>query len=517
MSAPVLRRYQEEAIEAARVQIREGRKSVLLVSFVGSGKTVMGADIIRSAVIRNARVLFLAHRKELIDQTSAKLESFGVPHGIIMGAKRMALQQPVQVASVQSIINRIGVMPKFTLIMVDEAHHVTEGNTYAKLLKAWPEARIIGLTATPWRLDGAGLGDVFDGYVVVRTPKQLRDEGYLVPVCGYEYAAPKTDAVAVRNGEFNAASLETAVRNKTIYGHIIKEWQAHAGNVRTLVFAVSVAHSRELAAAFMTAGVQAEHLDADTPKIEREQTLARLRAGHTRVVCNVGLFQEGFDLPAISCVVLARPTLSTSMFLQMVGRGLRTVCYECGEAASWMMEKCGACGSARIKREARIHDHAGCLKKHGHPYSDRDFTPGASLEQQRDMESRRITDSWGNTESKPSQVPIPGILSNVTMVEEAKKTVIGANGKPMTMTQRTDELKRQREWKTKDWNDKREIWGRLCEKHGSARAKGTFRWMSGFTDFVPHGWLIDAQRREMNATLDEREQLPKYETPPDVL
>jgi superfamily II DNA or RNA helicase len=512
-----LRPYQTQAIDEARIQIREGRKSLLIVAATGAGKTCIASVIVRNAVILGARVLFLAHRKELIDQCSGKLTSLGLPHGIIMGAKRMALQQPVQVASVQTIINRVGQMPKFQLIMVDEAHHVTEGNTYTKLLKAWPDARVIGLTATPWRLDGQGLGDVFDGYVIARTPKQLRDEGFLVPVCGAEYHAPVTDKVAVRGGEFNAAALDTAVRSATLYGDIVNEWKADAGNARTLVFAVSVAHSRELAEAFMKAGVSAEHLDAKTPREERSAVLARLRSGLTRVVCNVGILTEGFDEPSVSCIVLARPTLSTSLFLQMVGRGLRTVCFECGESASWMLATCPRCGSANIKRSARIHDHAGCLKKHGHPYAERDFTPGVSLDQMRDMQARRITDSWGNaTPQKAGDTPLTPLL--VKMVEEARKTIISADGKtPITFEKKKEELERQAKWKSKTWAEKRDTWNTLVDRHGSVKAKNVYRWMSGFTDFTPGGWLIEARRREMNAALDEREKQLKFEELPDVM
>lgn len=505
----ILRPYQDGAISQAREQIREGRQAVLIVCPTGGGKTVIGGKIIHSAAMRGVRVVFLAHRRELIEQTSDKLRRFGIQHGVIMAGKRPAIQHEVQVASVQTIINRVEQLPKFQMIMVDEAHHVTEGNTYAKLIKAWPEARIIGLTATPWRMDGLGLGDVFDGSVIVRTPAQLRDEGYLVPVCGYEYESAKTDAVAVRNGDFKASSLEEVVKSKTLYGHIVREWVEHAERVRTIVFCVSVSHSKELAQAFRDAGVAAEHLDAKTPMGERAQILARLRAGVTRVVCNVAVLTEGFDCPAVSCVVLARPTLSTSLFLQMVGRALRPVCFACDEAVRWTDTVCPRCGSENIKRSARIHDHAQSLKKHGHPYSDRDFSPGASLEQTRDMAARRITDSWGNSDPKTmSNGPLTPLL--VKMVEDAKKTAIGADGRPMTVHKKQEELERQRQWRSKSYAERREIWNRLALKHGAVKAKGTYRWMSGFTDFVPHTWLLEAQAREMNKVLDQVQQ-------PDVL
>lgn len=493
---PVLRGYQDKTIDEARAKLAAGCMSNLIVCPTGGGKTVIASAIVRRAIALGKRVLFLAHRKELIDQTSAKLASFGVEHGIIMGAKRMALQHSVQVGSVQTVINRLFVIPKPDLIILDEAHHVTEGNTYAKICGAWPNAIIIGLTATPWRLDGKGLGDIFDSYVLVKTPRELRDEGYLVPVCGFEYEAPKTDDVKVQGGDFQAKSLDAAARVATLYGNIVSEWKGHAENGRTIVFCVSVAHAKELSESFSAAGVAAAYVHADTPKEERGRILGALRDGSIRVVCNVAVLTEGFDCPAVECVVLARPTLSTALFLQMCGRALRTVCLACGHDASWLLGNCPRCGSARVKRQARIHDHAGCLKKHGHPYSDRDFSPGASLEQTRNMSARRITDSWGNASGAFGNTLPPANPVLIRMLEDVKKTAIGAEGRPMTPAQREDELKRQAQWRARTFAERREIWERVVAKHGAVKAKGVYRFMSGFSDFVPRGWLFAALQRE---------------------
>ena len=148
---PVLRPYQSAAIQKVREKLRAGAKRIVLIAPTGSGKTVMGADMIRTALLKSSRSLFLAHRKELIDQTHKKLAQFGVAAGVIMANdKRHDPWLPVQVASVQTLVNRLDKKPDVQIIIVDECHHAMS-DTYIKILDAYPNATIIGLTATPWR------------------------------------------------------------------------------------------------------------------------------------------------------------------------------------------------------------------------------------------------------------------------------------------------------------------------------------------------------------------------------
>ena len=195
-----LRDYQVEAIKNARAELASGKKRVLIVAPTGSGKTVVAAAIIRSAVEKGKRIVFLAHRKELITQTSEKLHAFGVRHGIIKAGFAAAPQHSVQVASVQTLARRAGAAVDADLVFIDEAHHVTSANTYQKLLDRWPRARAIGLTATPWRLDGRGLSDLFDAHVLSTTPWALRDQGWLVPVGGWIYEATDSDGANIPPG-----------------------------------------------------------------------------------------------------------------------------------------------------------------------------------------------------------------------------------------------------------------------------------------------------------------------------
>src|SRR4051812_17763633 len=186
----ILRDYQSVALDAIRAKLRSAVRSVLLVAPTGSGKTTIAAEMIRGAVARQGAVLFLAHRKELIDQCSARLDGVGVEHGVIMaGHRRVAPGCPVQVASIPTLVKRLDRLPRATLIVVDEAHHARAG-TYGSVLGSYPGVPVIGLTATPWRLDNRGLGELFEDLVVASTPRELIAAGHLVPFTGFAYDIP---------------------------------------------------------------------------------------------------------------------------------------------------------------------------------------------------------------------------------------------------------------------------------------------------------------------------------------
>lgn len=356
-AAQVLRDYQTDGLDRTRDALRRLRAAqlaqrVLLVAPTGAGKTTIAAEMIRGAVARGGDVLFLAHRKELIDQCSERLDGASIDHEIIMAsAGRAAFWAHVRVASVQTLARRMDRLPPATLIIVDEAHHA-RASTYGSILNAYPGVPVVGLTATPWRLDNKGLGELFEDIVVVTTTRELIERGYLVPYTGFAYDIPDLSGVKKREGDFATGDLELAMSKSKIVGNIVEQWQLHCSGKRTVLFAVSVAHSRELVARFTAVGVAAEHLDGSMGKQEREGILARFACGATTLVSNVNVLTEGFDLPAIEAVLLARPTLSLGLYLQMVGRGLRT----------WVG-----------KDVCRIHDHAGLIARHGLPDADRDY------------------------------------------------------------------------------------------------------------------------------------------------
>jgi DNA repair protein RadD len=474
-----LRDYQIDAIEGARQKLREGNKSPLLICPTGGGKTVIASAIIESAVARDSRILFLAHRKELLDQTSKKLTLFGVEHGMVAAGQSTYLPAPVQVASVMTLIRRPGLLDRVDLIFVDEAHHVTTRNTYAKLMSWWPKAPVVGLTATPWRLDGHGLADIFDSHVIVRTPVELHADGWLVPVTGWRYQAPDLRGLKTKGGDYEQEALGKAVRDAKLFGSIIDEWRAHANGMRTVLFACNIQHSLALRDAFLSAGVAAEHLDGETPGTLRDQILSRLRSGETQVVCNVNVLTEGFDCPELECAILARPTLSTSLYLQMVGRVLRP---------------------STGKTVARIHDHARCTQVHGHPYDERDWDPrksDAPLSAKKKRAEGGATKSltcdkcgavnfrWpcANCGFEASPPSLPPTQTNATRVAlgSGSATATPSGGRPSA-----SEL--QRSWRLLTQADKHSFFQRMVAKHGVRKAKGVYRWRSGDTEWPRREW-----------------------------
>jgi DNA repair protein RadD len=345
-----LRPYQLQAIASLRTLLRTGLKRLVLVAPTGSGKTVIASEIIRSATARGSKVVFIAPRREIIDQTVDKLARFNVPAGVIMADDPRKADHLTQVCTVQTLARR-ATLPPAQIVILDEAHHALS-DSYRKVLASYPDAIVLGLTATPWRTDRLGLADMFQGHVVAATPGQLIADGSLVNYLAYAYDAPDLHEVPVVAGDYQARGLELACNTKVLVGSVVREYLAHAAPRRALCFPVSIAHSQALTAEFQAAGVAAEHLDCKTRKDERRAILARLRTGETLVVSSVGVLVEGFDEPSAEVAILARPTKSLTLHLQMLGRVLRP---------------------APGKERAIVHDHAGNLLRLGLPDDERSY------------------------------------------------------------------------------------------------------------------------------------------------
>jgi DNA repair protein RadD len=375
-----LRPYQVEGVDAVRARIRAGKRRIVFVLATGGGKTVVASAIVSGAVAKGKRVLFLAHRRELIKQTVAKLLRNGLPPaslGVIMagvgsqlvlGAPDIATLTddelwtfyarrrpgaPVQVASVDTLRNR-DAKPTADLVIVDECHRAL-AKTYQDLAAHYAAAVLLGLTATPYRADGRGLGTLFEELVVIASPKLLVEQGFLVEPAVWTVAPasmPDLSGVKVKRGDYDERALAAAVDRAALVGDLVEHWQRHAGGRRTIVFAASVAHSQHIVDRFREAGIAAEHVDGATPTAERDTIFARLASGETLVVSNCGVCTEGWDSPPVKCCVMARPTKSTGLYLQMAGRILRP----------WQ-------GVGAV-----ILDHAGCVTEHGFPTDEREFS-----------------------------------------------------------------------------------------------------------------------------------------------
>ena len=309
-----LRDYQRHAVD--RVKDVLDRRPIL-VAPTGSGKTICAVTLVEELGLPT---LWLAHRKELIDQAAAHLEGLGLWPGRIMAGYAPAPLAKVQVASVQTLIRRE--MPLAKLIVVDECHHAT-ANSYGRILDNYPDAHLLGLTATPFRLDGRGLGDVFGEIVVAAYTDELCESGVLHDPRVYAGRSPDLRRVKIRMGDYAVGELSRRTNTDEQNADIVKTWLEKSPGRRTVAFAVDVAHSQAIAAAFRAAGVPAEHIDGSIPKDAREAILERLRDGRTQVVSNCMVLTEGWDLPSLETAIIARPTASLNLHLQMIGRIMR--------------------------------------------------------------------------------------------------------------------------------------------------------------------------------------------------
>ena len=319
--------YQGDVIAKFDEAVNAAIRSILLVAPTGSGKTVMGSAIIKRYVDQHKSVLVLAHRREIITQTSAKLFASGVSHGIIQAGYPSHPLRPVQLASIQTLDARAlrGSMPLplADIVVIDEAHH-TPARTYRKILEAYPNARVLGLTATPCRGDGRGLGDDFDTIIECPQVDDLIELGKLVKPIYYTTPGPDLRGVHTRGGDYVESELAARVDQAQLIGDIVGHFLKHGRGRKTVVFAVNVEHSIHLRDEFVRQGVKAEHIDGSTPKAERDAILKRLETGELELVTNCMVLTEGWDMPEVGCCILARPTKQIGLYRQMVGRVLRT-------------------------------------------------------------------------------------------------------------------------------------------------------------------------------------------------
>ena len=348
--ADTLRPYQVSAVADLVHAIDAGERRIILVAPTASGKTIIACELIRVLADRFPSALVLSHRLEIITQTSKKLYACGIAHGIIKAGYTPHPAERVQVASVQTLWTRavrskIMALPPAELILIDEAHH-TPARTYQKLIEAYPDAIVIGLTATPCRGDGRGLGSIYKLMVECPQVPDLIKQGYLVRSRVYAPVTPNLKGVKVRAGDYVVEQLAGRMDDAKLIGDIVTHWHKFGERRRTIAFAVNVSHSRHLADEFAKSGVKVEHLDGTTPEPERNAMLARLASGETEVITNCMVLTEGFDLPDIGCITLARPTKKMGLFRQMIGRGLRT---------------------ADGKKDCIILDHSGAVFEHGLP------------------------------------------------------------------------------------------------------------------------------------------------------
>lgn len=352
-----LRDYQEQAVQNIRQSYIRNKRAPLLVLPTGGGKTVVFSYIAATTAARAKRVLILVHRVELLRQTSAALQRAGVRHGLVNPQYTPDIMAPVQVASVQTIIKRLHYFSHFDLIIVDEAHHAL-ANTWKKIIDHYPMARILGVTATPCRADGTGLGveagGVFDDLILGPQVPELIERGFLVKPIIYA-PAQRLDLSGLRTrmGDYEKDALAALMDKPTITGDAVAHYQRLCPGTPAVAFCVSVNHAMHVAEEFRKAGYRAYHADGSLDDDVRKRILNGLGNGTVDVVTSCDLISEGTDIPAIGAAILLRPTQSLGLYLQQVGRALRP------------------CAG---KDRAVILDHVGNVLTHGLPDELREWS-----------------------------------------------------------------------------------------------------------------------------------------------
>lgn len=304
--------YQQELVDKARQSLARGNHSVLLVSPAGSGKSVMIAEITRLAIEKGGHVMFMVHRKELVNQIVETFlkDDIDLNHTTIM--------------TVGKIKHRLGKLPTPTLIITDETHH-SLAKTYRDIYNWYADVPRLGFSATPWRLSGKGLKDVYDDMVEGPSVQWLIDHSYLAEFTMYGYdSGDDSQLKKSSTGDYTGRSMDDYAKT-IIRGDVVKTWREKANGRKTIVYCHAVWFSKEVAQAFNDAGIKAAHVDSKTPAGERSQIMADFKAGKIMVLCNCDLISEGFNVPDCSCVVLLRPTESLVLYIQQSMRSMRFV------------------------------------------------------------------------------------------------------------------------------------------------------------------------------------------------
>jgi len=343
---PTLRGYQTALLSSITDHLRQYRKP-LVVSPTGSGKTVLFCHLARHY---QGRVCILMHRAELIEQTSRALGD--TPHGIIQAGRAPNPHARVQLASVQTLVNRLHLYA-FDLIIVDEAHHTT-ARTYQRVMTAYPFAALVGVTATPCRTDGTGLRDAgYTDLILGPSVASLTEQGYLCPAQVYAPSSVDLSGIRTARGDYVRGELAAACDKPSITGNAIEHYRRYADRQPAIAFCVSVAHAEHMAEQFREAGYRAISIDGTMSTLERRQRITALSNGGLHVLTSCDLISEGVDVPVVAAGIMLRPTQSMALWLQQVGRCLRP---------------------AQGKLHAVILDHVGNTLRHGLPDAPQQWT-----------------------------------------------------------------------------------------------------------------------------------------------
>ncbi len=332
MKKITLRPYQDETIKAVQAKFREGFKRVLIVLFMGLGKSVIACKIIQLTVQNKKRVLFIAHRTFLITQIRDKLLNFGITCGVIKAGFKEDRTQLVQVASIQTLNNRG--LPIADVVFIDEAHLI-HNKQYMGILQKYIDsgAFIVGLSATPFLLEKKkGLNILFETFVNTITVQEGIDQGYIIPSKVYQAKHfVDTSHMKKSKGDFDEKELMKAFDEENVAINLVEKYHTYIGNKKTMIFCVNKEHCRKTTDILIREGYRGNYIVADTPEKERDESLQKLLKGDYDFLANVGVYVAGFDMPELGAIVLNYATASKAKYFQSTGRGGRPLPEDIGK------------------------------------------------------------------------------------------------------------------------------------------------------------------------------------------
>lgn len=408
----VLYDYQDALVGHLRESIRTGQYPVILWAPCGAGKGTLATYMIQRSVANGFRVLFLVNRRGLVHDQSRRLDRLGLDHGIIMsGVARRKPWLNVHIASIDTLARR-DTVPPADLIFIDECHF-SVSPTWRKIIDRYAGVPIIGMTATPARLDGRGLGEIYKRIIYGPSTRWLIEQGKLSPMRVFAPTAPDTSKVDFdrRTGDLNQKQLATVMDRKKLIGDTVDHWKRIARGHPTVLFGVNRKHAQHACEQFKSAGVRAEYADGEMPDADRDALWGRLARYETEIACTVGIVSYGWDVPEVACAIDLKPTESITDWLQRVGRIQRFVP---GKTAIYL-------------------DHAGNTARHGFSDDDRQWTLDGAVRKPRDRDAalsiRMCPECWAAfsstlptcphcgwqyvSKAKPPEV-VPGELTEIT-------------------------------------------------------------------------------------------------------
>ncbi len=306
-----LRPYQQEVLNNVRKAMLKKHKKIVVVCGCGSGKSVMSAEMAKKSAKKGNKILFLVHRKELINQIEATYSMWGVD------------MENCDFSMVQTYRRHLKPPEFYNLIIIDECH--LNHNVYKTIVAHHSEAFVVGWTATPIRLGAGGLGDLYGSLVQGVSTEWLIQNKYLAPFKYYSVPLADTTKLHTKMGDFVKGEISSLMQDSHIYGETVTQWEKIAKNKQTIVYCASVQASENTAEQFRKAGHKAEHIDGNTPAELRTEIMQKFRNGELKILCNMDLFGVGLDVPNCECVVLLRPTKSLALYIQQAMRSMRYV------------------------------------------------------------------------------------------------------------------------------------------------------------------------------------------------